>query len=212
MVIFRQKEFSFNTLDSVFNTAIPSICTEIMKCIEMYETKDVRHWVVDKIVNRLIKEIKVDLTPQTLLCLGFEELTNNYNLIEVIGNVNIVNKFGLLYKSPENFINKIRSNLLKSNKYKSWFTNNPVRYSDKEYIDFYKYIALCLSNQLNPDIDEFDWDIEKVLKTMEVNYKIKPMLSNVDIQKILAKSITSIVRRLNPMIVSESSGFNNLLI
>ena len=35
MVIFRQKEFSFSTLDSVFSTAIPRICLEIMKCVEM---------------------------------------------------------------------------------------------------------------------------------------------------------------------------------
>lgn len=34
MIIFRQKEFSFSTLDEVFNVAVPRVCLEIMKCIE----------------------------------------------------------------------------------------------------------------------------------------------------------------------------------
>ena len=38
MVVFRQKEFSkFDTLDKIFQTAIPRVCLELMKCIEMYE-------------------------------------------------------------------------------------------------------------------------------------------------------------------------------
>lgn len=52
MIIFRQKEFSFSTLDEVFNTVIPRVCLELMKCIEMNEFGSTHHWIVDKIVNQ----------------------------------------------------------------------------------------------------------------------------------------------------------------
>lgn len=53
MVAFRQKEFSkFDTLDKIFQTAIPRVCLELMKCIEMYEFGNTHHWIVDKIVNQ----------------------------------------------------------------------------------------------------------------------------------------------------------------
>ena len=52
MIIFRQKEFSFYTIDSVFNVAVPRVCLEIMKCIEMYEIGNAHHWIVDKVVNQ----------------------------------------------------------------------------------------------------------------------------------------------------------------
>ena len=54
MIIFRQKEFSFYTIDSVFNVAVPRVCLEIMKCIEMYEIGNAHHWIVDKVVNKIV--------------------------------------------------------------------------------------------------------------------------------------------------------------
>lgn len=110
MVVFRQKEFSkFDTLDKIFQTAIPRVCLELMKCIEMYETRDVFHWSIEKVISQTIEEIKIDVTPQTLLCLGFENL-NNKNLINSIGNINTINKFHNLYGSPEDFVRFIKIN------------------------------------------------------------------------------------------------------
>lgn len=215
MVVFRQKEFSkFDTLDKIFQTAIPRVCLELMKCIEMYETRDVFHWSIEKVISQTIEEIKIDVTPQTLLCLGFENL-NNKNLINSIGNINTINKFHNLYGSPEDFVRYIKNKLLTETKngeakYKSWFDEKPIQYSDEEYIDFYKYIALCLSGQLDPDVDDFDWNIEKVLKRTKVDYSI--VVPKEELPKILAKSITNIVHRLYPTMRSGDSRFNSLLV
>ena len=215
MVIFRQKDFSFSTLDSVFNTAIPRICLEIMKCIEMYETEDVYHWVKDKII-KTINEVTVEsLTPQTLLCLGFDKLSNK-DLIDAINNSNTTTKFSSLYRSPEEFIQSIKKKMLTETKngkpkYKSWFDNNPIQYSDEEYVDFYKYIALCLSGQLNPDVDDFDWNIEKVLKRTKVDYSLSGVAKD-KLLEIVSKSITNTVHRLYPTLKSKSISFNSLLV
>ncbi len=216
MVIFRQKEFSFSTLDSVFSTAIPRICLEIMKCVEMYETEDTFHWVRDKIVKTINEVTVEDLTPQTLLCLGFDKL-NNKDLVNAIGNSNITARFYNLYRSPKDFIRMIKDRLLTEAKkgepkYRFWFDINPVKYLDEEYINFYKYIALCLSGQLNPDVDDFDWNIEKVLKSFDIDYSLVNNLSNREKQVLFAKCITNIVRRLYPTLVSKSIEFNKLLL
>lgn len=216
MIIFRQKDFSkFDTLDKVFNTAIPRICLEIMKCIEMYETEDVSHWVKDKIVKTINEVTVEDLTPQTLLCLGFDKLSNK-DLVGAISNSNITTRFYSLYKSPEDFIKTIKDRLLTETKkgepkYKDWFDNNPIQYSDEEYIDFYKYIALCLSGQLDPDIDAFDWNIEKILKRTKVDYGLVNNVSVKEKQVLFAKCITNIVHRLHPTLKSRSTEFNRLL-
>lgn len=216
MIIFRQKDFSkFDTLDKVFNTAIPRICLEIMKCIEMYETEDVYHWIKDKIVKTINEVIVEDLTPQTLLCLGFDKLSNK-DLVGAIGNSNVVTRFYSLYRSPEDFIKTVKYRLLTETKkgepkYKDWFDNNPIQYTDGEYVDFYKYISLCLSGQLDPDIDDFDWDIEKVLKRTKVDYSLSGVAKD-KLLEIVSKSITNIVHRLYPTLKSKSISFNNLLI
>lgn len=215
MVIFRQKDFSFSTLDSVFNIAIPRICLEIMKCIEMYETEDVYHWVKDKII-KTINEVTIEgLTPQTLLCLGFDKLSNK-DLVDTINNSNTTTKFFSLYRSPKEFIKSIKDRLLtetknRKPKYSSWFDNHPIQYTDEEYVDFYKYISLCLSGQLDPDIDDFDWDIEKVLKRTKVDYSLSGVAKD-KLLEIVSKSITNIVHRLYPTLKSKSISFNNLLI
>lgn len=215
MVIFRQKDFSFSTLDSVFNIAIPRICLEIMKCIEMYETEDVYHWVKDKII-KTINEVTIEgLTPQTLLCLGFDKLSNK-DLVDTINNSNTTTKFFSLYRSPKEFIKSIKDRLLtetknRKPKYSSWFDNHPIQYTDEEYADFYKYIAFCLSGQLNPDVDDFDWNIEKVLKRTKVDYSLSGVAKD-KLLEIVSKSITNIVHRLYPTLKSKSISFNNLLI
>ena len=216
MIIFRQKEFSFSTLDEVFNTVIPRVCLELMKCIEMYEFGSTHHWVVDKIVNQTIEKVELDLTPQILLSLGFENF-NNRDLRDAVGNVNILSRVCGIYKSPIGFIQSIKTRLLTEKekgmkKYKSWFDNNPIQYSDEEYIDFYKYIALCLSGQLNPDVDDFDWNIEKVLKRTKVDYSLDAKFSDKEKQRLIAKCVTNIVHRLYPTIKSGDSRFNSLLI
>ena len=215
MVIFRQKDFSFSTLDSVFKTAIPRICLEIMKCIEMYETEDVYHWVKDKII-KTINEVTVEgLTPQTLLCLGFDKLSNK-DLIDAINNSNTTTKFFSLYRSPEEFIKSIKDRLLTETKngkpkYNSWFDNNLIQYTDEEYVDFYKYIALCLSGQFDPNIDNYDWNIEKSLRRIKVCYSLSGVAKD-KLLEIISKSITNIVHRLYPTLKSKSISFNNLLI
>lgn len=219
MIIFRQKEFSFYTIDSVFNVAVPRVCLEIMKCIEMYEIGNTHHWIVDKAVNKTMKEVKVEgTTPQLLLSLGFEVLNSeNENLVKAVKNFNTITKYQSLYKSPIDFIQSIKKKMLTETddgeaKYKSWFDNNPIQYSDEEYIDFYKYIALCLSGQLNPDVDDFDWNIEKVLKRTKVDYSLDTKFSDKEKQRLIAKCVTNIVHRLYPTMKPGDSRFNSLLI
>lgn len=219
MIIFRQKEFArLNNISDVLDTATVRCCLEVMKCIEMFEVGGLRHWIGDKAVNQTIsglEDVDDNLRPQIVFCLAIEpNLSKNKSLCESIGNYNIITKYS---KSPIDFINLIKNRLLTETKsgeakYSTWFKENPIKYTSEEYVDFYKYISLCLSGQLNPEVDEFDWNIERVLRRYFVNYQIPAIkLSAKDCQQIIAICINNIVRRVNPNIKSIDSGFYKLI-
>lgn len=214
MIIFREKLFTYKTLDDVFYIGSKRACLEIMKCLEMFQSGALGHWIVDKIEKLPIKEANksFNISPVSLLSPAIENRRGG-QLLNIFRNSNLLNKFSEDFPNPESYVSFIKTELLTETrngepKYKNHFDRFGFKYSIEEYCDFYKYIALCLSGQLDPRVDEFDWNIEKVIRPMKVNYT---SCSNLGISNILAQCIYNISRRYDSNITFSSIGFGKLL-
>lgn len=217
MIIFRakteiEKTFAENTraddLDKIskFND---KICIEIMKMMEMYDTnkgQHLYHWMrnltksfFDSLLNT--KTIMVGgKRPQ----LGFVKVDHK-NVEKQLGK-DFVNKY--LTISPKEYILLLKDQLLKMKdgingiKYVDSINNNGgFIYSEEDYIDFLKYIGLCLSGQLNYEVTNF-WNDLNVIKRLNIDYLKKP-LSSVNNQ-YLEKTIGNCLYQLKYNVPDES--------
>ena len=225
MIIFRkrdidflEKDFSkFEDLESIFRVGCNRICLEIMKCLEMFESGALMHWLIEKIEAQVIEEVKtnLDIKYPVLLSLAVNggNLLNNSQIRLIVKDSLLLKSLDTTYKTSKEYISSIKNTLLTECrggevKYKNHFDRFGFKYSIEEYCDFYKYIALCLSGQLDPRVDEFDWNIEKVIRPMKVLYNIE---SNQRPVKIIAQCIYNISRRYDSSITFSSIGFGKLL-
>ena len=214
MIIFRQKEFSFKTIDDVFRIGSRRACLEIMKCIEMFEVGALNHWIKDKIYGQSIKDATLfRISPAILLSPAIEDRDNG-QLGRLFNNINYYNLFKEDFCSAEDYIEYIKVEVLTETKngeykYRKHFEIHGFKYTVEEYLDIYKYIALCLSGQLDPRVDEFDWSIEQKIRPMRVNYRLSSVLSPLD---LISTCIYNIEKRRDPGVTYSSIGFTEYLL
>ena len=194
MIIFRQKEYSatkihnfkefFEARNGVYFSNGP---LNMMKAIEMLTFDDgkyIDHWINDMVGDWTIHHIRNKIpkfTPQTAF-IGTDP--NVDNIGEILG-MTIQDKYEALFVDSDGFINYVIDRMLyeshrgdsdKEPKYERWFSKNPITSQKrsamlKEYPYIFRYISLCLSGQLDPDVDLYDSSTKSKLFKMNVDYK-----------------------------------------
>lgn len=209
MINFRQKEFNISAFRdiSVLVTGeerkmFTKAPLNIMKAIEMLELDHgayVKHWIhemtVDESLFRLLNE--ANLPPQ----IGFIGIEPNINVkCKVIGTNLYYSDVEPYYPDPISYVNFIKNRLLtevkrgqdkasSSPKYKRWFDDHSIERGDIDYVMIFKYIALCLSGQLDPAVDDFyDNNTVRILRTTSIDfYRKNPRIGK------SAKNLTNII-------------------
>ncbi len=173
-------------------------CLNIMKLIEMYymhlETKidDRDHWLQMSIKN-IINAYKVNINP----LIFFVWVENDSKVLNKVYGTLIYNEFVERFKNSQGFINNLREHVLYDErtgikKYKWWFDKYGFIFTDKDYLSIYKYIALCISGQLNPNIDTFNDSVSLINKT-KINYSKNIITNESLLSDIIIKCIKSIL-------------------
>ena len=194
MIVFRQKEFGIATINSFeefitgqdgkFITQGP---LNIMKSIEMLYLEDgefIEHWLGEMVWFETMKKlVKFGSAPQ-IIFIGLEE---DPNIIRDIIGANNAELFIERFRSPEDYISVVKNRLLTETKkgigfnslssmpkYNNWFKDNPITTTDGEYVIFLKYIALSISGQINPFVDNIrdNYVFDKVVN-MKINFEKK---------------------------------------
>lgn len=189
MIIFREKDFavSKNQLRTNKRKAIISMSLrtmkEIMKSIDMNYDKigiqNQEHWIKDKIIDQQVSVLTgggVDVGIESLLAVN--ELPNWEEFIKKV----IVEVREKEHNPGET-----------DSKYHLYYRHHPEPiYSIEEWHIIYRYIALCLVGQLNPDLDDF-WSSYNKIKRMKVNVNKKVYIEPDQATKILTKAIDSVL-------------------
>lgn len=186
---------------------------EIMKIIEMYSHpvlyENTTHWI-DKIVEAMSKLISRGVfTPQSVFSVI------DWEGGESVVGINSMTKIKSGYSSPESFIEDyvVKQLLTESRggvvKYSSAISSRAdISWDMKDYITIYRYIALCITGQVNPDVVDNIYtkqNREKIMKT-EIDYEksLFTSASNYEInklKKLIAKCIVNIVGYPNDNII-----------
>lgn len=170
---------------------------EIMKTIEMYDIfadgRNLRHWI-DKTVTAIIKvkNMKV-FKGQTV----FSPIDWSKAGEEVLG-WNILSEISEKYRTPENMIEQfvIHQLLTERNsgdiKYGTVISGRgDIYYTPKQYLQYYKYIGLCVSGQLDPYIQDFK-SSGKFINTTEIDYSRKMEYNEEQLKRVISKCIVNI--------------------
>lgn len=156
----------------------------IMKSLEMWTLTNphgksyVPHWIEEMVFDEVLEKlIKKGIAPQKAFAIFEDEKT----LRSVFGS-NLAEEYILNnYPTAVDVYQKIEKRLLTEvkkgtdstdPKYKQWFDKNPIQLTSEDYIQFFKYISLCLSGQLNPQVDTDFWGLSRKIQTTKVNYEI----------------------------------------
>lgn len=219
MIIFRQKEFGspINKIEDFLmggskgKELITQGPLNVMKSIEMWSLLDedgksyVPHWIGDMVNKEILnKFVRKKIPPQVMFCF-FEE---DPNIVSDVLGINNFNNYFIKknFECGEDFVKKVKTRLLteikkgedpsEGAKYESWFKDNPIITSNKDYRIRFKYIALCLSGQLNPDYDNIsDGTCYRKVVTTDVNYNAllpKSKLTHKSLTEIIIKCIANI--------------------
>ena len=149
------------------------VLLEIMKILEMYEFDDgeyVPHWI-GKIVTAM-KDITRGgyFTAQS----AFSILDWNKNGESVLGS-NVIGEIKSKYRTLDNFIESyIIKQLLTERssgevKYsRAINSRSDIKYSVKDFLYYYKYIALCITGQIDIDDDLYN---DRLVNTAKIDYK-----------------------------------------
>ena len=158
------------------------------------ETKidDRDHWLQMSIKN-IINAYKVNINP----LIFFVWVENDSKVLNKVYGTLIYNEFVERFKNSQGFINNLREHVLYDErtgikKYKWWFDKYGFIFTDKDYLSIYKYIALCISGQLNPDIDTFNDSVSLINKT-KINYSKNIITNESLLSDIIIKCIKSIL-------------------
>lgn len=226
MIIFKQKEFGspINNIEDFLKGGskgrefITQGPLNVMKSIEMWSLLDedgrsyVSHWIGDMVNKELLnKFVKKRISPQLMFCF-FEE--NPDVISNAIGSNNFdtyVIKKGFGY--GKNFVKNVKTRLLteikrgvdpsEGAKYESWFKDNPIITSDKDYAIRFKYIALCLSGQMDPNQDDIsDSNCYRRILTTDVDYDTSLPKSKLS-HKFLTETIVKCIENINMWLPEE---------
>lgn len=174
-LLFKQKEFiSKNQLNSIGSLVEPEItlriCVEIIKTTEMIDSKsgeNAIHWISEKLWDNILsvaiekwkggyKDIKYLYT-----LFPFEEdrqdkkdySHNIYKLTKALNDIGD-DAFKIVSKAKKQVLTESKGGSDKS-KYYEVFDRRPrdekFRFDNGSYLHLFKYIALSLSDQINPD-------------------------------------------------------------
>lgn len=161
----------------------------IIKAVEMWdleEGKYVDHWIKQMSVRLvMLKLIKyLDMSPQTAL-IGIED---NSNILRTILGTHEADYLISTYKSSKDFIDYVIYKLLNMTKqddpnlppkyfYSRFGSKDPnnLYYTSSDYIVFLKYVALCISGQLDPINYDRDY-YQSINKIQRINVDWGKML------------------------------------
>ena len=174
---------------------------EIMKCIEMYDFERGRfidHWVHTKIVSTKFKEIrKLNISPQTLLIgvTGEKDKIISGVLSNKLSDL-LLDRYNSLdlYPTVEHkLLTDSGSNSYEQSKYDVWFRNNPIQLDKDTYTLIFRYIALCLSGQVNPKnvVGSFWEDLFQITKE-KINYNVNKFRAEDELDKLFYNILYSI--------------------
>lgn len=174
MIIFREKLFTrLNGPEDVLKYESEGIGMEIIKTCRMYQSginksgvgdQNIQHWIYEELERRYLSNIfRYNLLYSDAFG-RIETKQSNNKTLEGRYKTRWVN---LNYSMGKDFIIDCIKKAEKGNKYIDYFEGNNL-HNNKEEIEFFlrlfKYIALSLSGQINPDIIGF-WD-KKIDKTI----------------------------------------------
>lgn len=187
MIVFRQKEFgpSRNQIRELKGSTVEILnkraMKEIMKIIDMnYDNIGINnqdHWV-KKITYSDIPKLNPSSGHGVEILLSLNELPNWEEFIKRV----IVEVREKEHNPGET-----------DSKYHLYYRYHPEpTYSIDEWHIIYRYIALCLVGQLNPDLDDF-WSSYNKIRRMKVNVNKKVYIEPDQATKILTKAIDSVL-------------------
>lgn len=152
-----QKEFAETRADSLHYVSKynDEIGYEIIKMIEFYDDKnsDLEHWMtqIDGFFDKIKTQGKLAVPPGSPQY-GFIKIEDR-NIIENKLGSDFVEKY--VEDSAIDYINSLKNDILKMKKSGELKYVNAIRsnggftYDSETYRSFFKYIALCLTGQLN---------------------------------------------------------------
>ena len=203
--ILREEQKEFSEINSIKDLMISSKdkyflyyqpCLNIMKLIEMFYYTDSngenyhKHWL-DMVMNS-IKNYSNFAIPQ--IYFGWIERDFSTSFPKTVVEI-----FSKDFNNSLDFVKFLKYHLLNdkkgdSIKYNRWFKDNLILFSDEDYLYFYRYIALCVSKQLNPEIhNPYDSLVRRKVFNLKIDYS-KDMFPDKNLLKeIIYKCIKNIL-------------------
>lgn len=187
MIILRDKSFGVSQNRTKTHKAESieqigeSTMKEIIKIIEMNGStigdQNQYHWLSEKIINQYIARSVNTLGINSILAINEDP---DWELIikRLIGEVRKGD-----HKSGSN-----------EPKYEIFYKNNPepTSYTVDDWHLIFRFIALCLLGELDPEVDEF-WKIKHKLQRTKVNTKRKVLIDLKAATKTLATAIDNVL-------------------
>ena len=183
---------------------------EMIKTIEMYDARDgndLIHWIIDMPYRSFNFAAKYNISPQMFF---YGVLEDNLSELGRMMGKNNINQFTKSYNWSESnkFIEYILKILIYGDpsgnvtdpdraKYASWFNSNSITYNSADYKMIFKFIALSLSGQLDPEVFDF-WQDYPGLRDVKVNYGIIKYRSKSDIARVLVRCMEKIKYYIHP--------------
>lgn len=172
------------------------ILLELMKILEMYEFDNgdyIPHWI-DKVSIAMFSVVGDGyFTAQSV----FSVLDWNSNGESILGS-NIINEIRNKYRTPENFIESyvIKQLLTEKSsgevKYsRAISSRSDIKYSVEDFLYYYKYIALCITNQITID-DLYNY---RLVISTKIDYKKEIYKTQLDFKRlrtVIARCIVAI--------------------
>lgn len=182
-----QKEFAETRADSLHYVSKynDEIGYEIIKMIEFYDDKnsDLEHWMtqIDGFFDKIKTQGKLAVPPGSPQY-GFIKIEDR-NIIENKLGSDFVEKY--VEDSAIDYINSLKNDILKMKKSRELKYVNAIRsnggftYDSETYRSFFKYIALCLTGQLNYLSINF-WDGLYLISRTTIDFSKRIINMNTD--------------------------------
>ena len=187
MIIFREKIFncSIHNMTEFVHSRDEKYFENgplnFIKAMEMWDFNDsmyVFHWISEMVIEKTILHIHKtfsSFTPQ-MAFIGVED--DSRERANILGENNN-DEYEKSYDNPQGFCDGIMRRMLtephrgtNEPKYEIWFRHHPIKNPQKrtkEYDKALKYVALCMSGQLDPEVDGFE-ESTRDIYTLSVNY------------------------------------------
>ena len=165
----------------------------------MYPSSDGSAYQALFLFGDTIKHSLKIVTPAMLL-IGCEK---DKVLISSNLGVNRAEKLLKQFSAPEEFIEAVKKKLLTEKKnnsyrfddsaaYSMWFDHHGFKTSIEDLLFYYKYIALCLTGQIDPYTIDCPWNDYNDILRIRVNYNQSVSKNLARIKSIIAKCMLNI--------------------